>query len=466
MAAYFEPHRFARSVLGFSLYPWQRKVLSAVGQGHRTVLRAPNGSGKSSRVIVALTLAFLSEFPNGRAVLTSGSWSQLRGQVFGNLRRFSQLFPKWEFLDGLIRTPQGGTATGLSVDEALKMEGHHRDEGIPTLICVDEGKALLDGVYEAIDKCSWDFRLYASSAGKASGRFFRLFHSQESRFWFKTVVTFADCQHLIDPEHSQERLMDAEVKGTTSPFYRNKWLSEFATDDGDALITLDSLRACQADPPAWIHGNWVSAGCDFAVSLVGDFCCLVICRGNRLEIIDYWRAASPKISAAKFVKYFQDLRLVSSQISADGGGIGQGFLADLEDAGYFVNEIHNGSASEDPDRYVSVASQWWDQFGVLVSKKAVILPTGPWGELLVQQLSDRQKEYRLMNGKLKTSIEPKESMKSRGLDSPDLADAAIMAAMKGYLGTPGALNPKREKRLQNAIEECTRAMRERAFVPP
>jgi hypothetical protein len=192
----------------------------------------------------------------------------------------------------------------------------------------------------------------------------------------------------------------------------------------------------------------------------------VICRGNRLEIIDYWRAASPKISAAKFVKYFQDLRLVSSQISADGGGIGQGFLADLEDAGYFVNEIHNGSASEDPDRYVSVASQWWDQFGVLVSKKAVILPTGPWGELLVQQLSDRQKEYRLMNGKLKTSIEPKESMKSRGLDSPDLADAAIMAAMKGYLGTPGALNPKREKRLQNAIEECTRAMRERAFVPP
>jgi hypothetical protein len=49
----------------------------------------------------------------------------LKSQVFDSLRRFSShpLFRGLEFLESSVKTPAGGYAIGLSVDEAWKLEG-------------------------------------------------------------------------------------------------------------------------------------------------------------------------------------------------------------------------------------------------------------------------------------------------------------------------------------------------------
>src|ERR1700756_2897446 len=102
------PAAFALSALRMPLYPWQIETLTAAGKGIPTALIAPNGSGKSSTVLTALILWFLSEFPKGRAVVTSGSWAQLKSQLFDNLKRFSNhpLFRGWDFQESAIKTPQ------------------------------------------------------------------------------------------------------------------------------------------------------------------------------------------------------------------------------------------------------------------------------------------------------------------------------------------------------------------------
>jgi hypothetical protein len=71
---------------------------------------------------------FLWHFPCGRCVITSGSWTQLTEQLFMDLREFSTkpLFRGWSFLDSEIRTPQGGFAVGLRVDDPQRIEGWYQ----------------------------------------------------------------------------------------------------------------------------------------------------------------------------------------------------------------------------------------------------------------------------------------------------------------------------------------------------
>jgi phage terminase large subunit len=135
----------------------------------------------------------------------------------------------------------------FNLDENWRAEGYHQREGSPVLLIIDEGKAVADAVYESFDKCTPTFKLVASSAGPASGRFHRYF-SSESAYWFRRKVTYLECPHMSD----QQRLADLEIYGEHSTFYRNRWLSEFATDSGESVISLDALRECIAHPPAWV----------------------------------------------------------------------------------------------------------------------------------------------------------------------------------------------------------------------
>jgi hypothetical protein len=454
MTDHLEPHYWAKSALGLDIYPWQMDALASVGKRFPTCVCAPNGSGKSSVTLTVAILWFLKEHPKGRCVVTSGSWSQLKSQVFDSLRRFSGLdiFRGWEFLESSVKTPAGGSVLGLSVDDHFKMEGFHAWPDSPTMVCVDEAKGIQDAVFDSIDKCTWTFQLMVSSAGPASGRFFRFF-TAESDYWVKRKVTYRDCPHLND----RQRLADIEIRGEGSTFYRNRWLSEFSSDSGTSMISLDALRECVASPPAWVYPTHVSAGADFAAG-GGDFCCLALARGNKLEIDRdyYWRHANPKYSAARFASIFRKLGLQSSQISGDCGGLGVGFIYDLQEAGYYIREVHNGAAAKRDDLFVNLAAEWWDAFNMLVTRRAIIIPDN---EKLIQQLSDRRKEYSIVNGNVKTKLESKADMRLRGADSPDMADSAIMAMLTGWGGLPSNLNPAGNKQYLKDLEECARGMR-------
>jgi hypothetical protein len=63
----------------------------------------------------------------------------------------------------------------------------------------------------------------------------------------------------------------------------------------------------------------------------------------------------------------------------------------------------------------------------------VILPVD--GELL-KQLSSRRLQY---DAKARIQLEPKESMRGRGLSSPDRADALVGAAVMSLAGFTGSI---------------------------
>ena len=296
--------------------------MDAVAAGYPTALCAPNGSGKSSRVVTYLILWFLHEYPKGRVIVTSGSWSQLENQIFTSLKNFAAhpFFQGWEFLDSSIKTPAGGSCEGISVNDSKKAVGYHKDENSPVFLIIDEASAVLDPVFESFGKCSPTFQLVTGTAGPASGRFFRLFTS-EAKYWFNRKITLPRLPAPIQyPTPDRPRALRRIVHFLQEPVgihvrqrrRRKRYLAW--TPSASALRILQPGSNPASSP----------AGTDFAAG-GGNLCVLALARGNKLELDQVnwsWSHANTNHSAGRFVSLFRQLNLQSHQIFADGDGLG------------------------------------------------------------------------------------------------------------------------------------------------
>jgi hypothetical protein len=101
--------------------------------------------------------------------------------------------------------------------------------------------------------------------------------------------------------------------------------------------------------------------------------------------------------------------------------------------GWKVNRFYGGAASPHA-RYKNLVSYAWHEVARMVRKHQIIVPDN---QTLIAQLSNRRVKY-AQDGRL--WIESKQEMRERGVGSPDLADAYVMAfAMqpaRGYSWVP------------------------------
>jgi hypothetical protein len=98
------------------------------------------------------------------------------------------------------------------------------------------------------------------------------------------------------------------------------------------------------------------------------------------------------------------------------------FNADLRALGVSVRPIDNGAKAQDVDGYSNLAAECWYAFRRLLERKLVIIPNDPE---TIKQLTSRRIQY---DGQGRIMLEPKAAMRSRGLNSPDRADAGSRLA--------------------------------------
>ena len=131
---HLSPAAFAYKYLNIMPYPWQAETLEACRHHRaRVALVAANGSGKTAAVNVGLLLWWLYRYPKGRAIVTSGSWTQIERQLWPNLKLhqplLSQLFG-WRFGSDTISTPHGGFIQAISTDDPGRAEGFHQNQNL------------------------------------------------------------------------------------------------------------------------------------------------------------------------------------------------------------------------------------------------------------------------------------------------------------------------------------------------
>ncbi len=89
----------AVAVLGLDPYDWQINTYEDINDYRRTAVVAANGSGKTVSLVGPVVLWWLYCFPRGRVVLTSGSWRQLKTQLWPAIRAYQShpAFRGWKW---------------------------------------------------------------------------------------------------------------------------------------------------------------------------------------------------------------------------------------------------------------------------------------------------------------------------------------------------------------------------------
>ena len=246
------PIGFVETQLGLSLYWWQDDALAPladlidpphsptnpldkpVARRVQISVVAPNGSGKSERIVAGAILYWLSAHPCGKVVFTTRDSKQLANQVWPALCNHKAKFPaSWNWVTSphhRITTHTGGNALLFTTNDEGRAEGWHMDfdppagelDG-PLLIIIDEAKSVPDRIYSATDRCTFNARLEVSSPGKKAGRFYEGVKRNGSDGRIVVRAGLADCPHI---PQSKIDAIKAE-HGEDSPFTRSTLYGEF-----------------------------------------------------------------------------------------------------------------------------------------------------------------------------------------------------------------------------------------------
>ena len=424
-----KPSAFASNVLGINLYDWQRKVLRDLEpRDCRVALRAANGSGKTSTVISAILIWHALVYPRSIAVTTAGVFRQVESQLWPSLRNhIAKLGGAWEVTSGEIRYlhPNGNTSRiiGYSATDPGRAEGWHAEdhEYHPLLMVVDEAKTVADPLFEAISRCQPTRLLIASSPGGTSGAFYRAF-TKEANMWQKHAVTAFDCPHITQTQ------IDEVVQryGEKHPLTRSMIYGEFVDIGLESLvINLTQLQNCYNTPPRFKPGVRI-AGVDFAAG--GDQNVICISDGNKILPMIAWREKDTMAAVGRFIVEFKKAGLEASNIYADASGMGMVMCDALAESGWVVNRVNFGATAYDNNAYTNRSAEMWYGMAKKIEDAEIILPED---EDLTAQLTCRRT---ITNSKGKLGVESKDSMRARGIASPDRADALALCLSSSNVG--------------------------------
>jgi len=250
--------------------------------------------------------------------------------------------------------------------------------------------------------------------------FFDCFYGQKAKRFVKLTFN-AEESPFVDKEHLREI---AEDYGKNSDFYRVRVLGEFPNQDARAIIGYDDCLACmKLDMYAFAGKSKKKVfGIDFA--RFGDCENVLATRqGDAIVKIQTWAHTDPN-DVAEYAMAAQEERMWQNQDTlyiADAGGIGQGVMRRFHDQGKRVHEFHFGRKIAHPD-YTDAQTKAWFSLAKKIKMHAVALPHD---ERLLMQLTTRNQLGPKKDGKLQ--VEPKGDYEKRGNESPDRADAVVMA---------------------------------------
>src|SRR6266478_849507 len=267
--------------LGIDLYDWQADVVNTYdlhsdGPTFKLALRAPNDSGKTSRIAVLCALWHLVKHPAGKVVYMSKDARQVSDQFWATIRQHLHHFPTWKITDSqhLIETPEGGFLRGFTSKESGRVEGFHQAPGAPLLVLVDEAKSIDEEIFRGIDRCDYNVLTYISSPDEKTGRFYDAFQSDQ---FAKFHAGLKDCKHI-----GKERIEYIRAwYGADDPYTHSVLDGEFMDYGAGVphIIEHGELDAWRNQTIGVLHGRKVIA-CDWARG--GDDNVILVRDGNAI----------------------------------------------------------------------------------------------------------------------------------------------------------------------------------------
>jgi len=419
-----KPSLYAKYRLKMNLHPTQASVMDSLFSAPKTKVcfRCANEVGKSS-VVAVTTILYSIEMLNGLVISTSATHRQIVKQLIPYLKQYAHLFPNWEFLDNSIKVNGETRYIGFATSNEGTAQGWHEQPGRPLIAIVDEAAGVDDSIFMAISRCNATYLLIMGSPLSPEGFFYSACTEPNTMKPFKHfVLRKKDCLKK-DGWWLDEKDIETfeQAWGSNHPLVLSSIYAEFASQIENGLISLPELNRCYEFPPKEM-GNDKHVGIDVAAG--GDSNVIALRIGNKVEIIEEWKEKEVMRACDKIAMHLNALAkshgITQDKVSLDADGMGIGFVSRLKDLGWTVNEYHGGKTPEN-DQYASCIAEAWFEGIKRIKNCSAILPNNP--EFRLQILSRKQ----IINDKGKLKLESKDDMRSRGIHSPDIADAVFIA---------------------------------------
>lgn len=357
-----------------------------------------------------------------------------------------------------LRMAEDRYALGASSSKGVNLQGFH---GANVLIILDEAPGIDVGIWEAIEGIRAGGNVHVLKMGNPvipSGEFFDAFHrarkihncisisafdtpNLQDEFTGKPLtieellelpedrLDFVVFPSLITRRWVKERYL---AWGPSNPRYRSRVLAEFPTHSQRAVFDQEWIERAKREPTEnELHraaGCLIQVGIDVAGE--GSDETAVCARVNGIKLAS--KAWPDKDPRGAVVNWIGDLVRAFPQyplgdVVVDTVGVGWGFALHMADQPITRGKVWGfkaGGVAIDREQYFNIKAESYFRLREMYKENYLSHLPECLDEEREAQLSAIEYEE-LPNGKIQ--IEPKKQAKKRGVDSPDRAEAEMMA---------------------------------------
>ena len=388
-----------------------------------------SGHGISKSATSAMLINWLmTTRPNARGIVTANTAPQLESKTFAELSKWHKrsVFSEWFDVTtgrGSMKmvareAPESWNVFGQTAAEerSESFAGLHAADSTPFYV-FDEASAIPGKIWEVAEGAMTDGEPHFYALGnptRNTGKFFECFNGQRHRW---------TCRQI-----------DSRNVSLTNKTQLNEWTADFGEDSDFCKVRVrgvfPSASSLQFIPRQLVddavaresgriaYDQAVVVGVDPA--RFGDDASVIFTRhgrdGRTFEPIRL-RGVDTMNLASRVGEHVNLLRSAGWYvvINIDGGGVGGGVVDRLRSLNYDVNEVAFGGRATDQKKFANKRAEIWSEMRAWLAGGTLAKDEGLATDLCSVEYGFNSNDQIL--------LERKESMKARGLASPDTADA-------------------------------------------
>ncbi|NQW24089.1 MAG: hypothetical protein HQ475_11645 [SAR202 cluster bacterium] len=433
------PLEFASDVLGVKLWKKQEEVLSSLIEHRRVAVKSGNGLGKGFCAAVALLWFLHTHQDAAIALSTAPTFRQVRHVLWRQIHRLYR--PNAELLGGKMLDTRWELADeryamGLSAENADQFQGFHSPN---MFIVVDEAEGVSDEIYEAIEAVMTSadpLLLLIGNPTTVTGAFRRAFY-EERHLYHNITISALDSPNVLAEKTVFPGLTSAkwveerrETWGEDNPIFRARVLGEFPDQAEDTLISLSDVEEAarrwasdQVEDPDGPDRSENQVVLAVDVARFGSDRSVILRRvGSRVLEIRTFRDMDTMQLAGWVAAAIRET--CPERVCVDEIGVGAGVVDRLKEQGFPISGINVARRAKQDSLFANVRAEGYWRLRELFASGQIAIPND---HQLMGELTALRYSY---DSQGRVLMESKESMRQRGLPSPDKADALMLAFLE------------------------------------